>query len=55
MTAQKYGGSGLGLSITYNLIQMMGGSISVKSQEGQGTTFKVSLHLENLLRIMKQL
>lgn len=43
-TAQKYGGSGLGLSITYNLVQMMGGSIDVKSQLEKGTTFVVLLH-----------
>ncbi|MDD2971923.1 MAG: transporter substrate-binding domain-containing protein [Lachnospiraceae bacterium] len=45
-TAQKYGGSGLGLSITYNLIQMMGGSIDVISKQGEGSTFVVSLHFE---------
>jgi len=32
-------GSGLGLAITYNLVHMMGGVISVTSQEGQGTQF----------------
>ena len=32
-------GSGLGLAITYNLVHMMGGVISVTSQEGQGTKF----------------
>ena len=42
-TAQKYGGSGLGLSITYNLIHMMGGSIDVNSTQGEGSTFSVSL------------
>lgn len=43
MTAQKYGGSGLGLSITYNLVQMMGGSIEVESVQNEGTSFLVSL------------
>ena len=43
-TAKKYGGSGLGLSITYNLIQMMGGTIDVDSEQGRGTTFAVSLY-----------
>ncbi|MDD3220238.1 MAG: response regulator [Lachnospiraceae bacterium] len=42
-TARKYGGSGLGLSITNNLITMMRGSISVESEEGKGTTFTVHL------------
>ncbi len=39
-------GSGLGLSIVYNLIQLMGGSIDVQSEKGRGTTFTVSLPLE---------
>lgn len=42
-TAKKHGGSGLGLSITKNLIEMMSGSISFVSEKGKGTTFKVSL------------
>ena len=42
-TAQKHGGSGLGLSITKNLVEMMGGSIDCKSRKGEGTTFTVSL------------
>ena len=43
LIAQKYGGSGLGMSITKNLVSMMGGAIHVESQEGQGTTFTVEL------------
>lgn len=42
-TAQKHGGSGLGLSIAKNLVELMGGSISCQSQKGSGTTFTVSL------------
>ena len=42
-TAQKHGGSGLGLSIAKNLIEMMSGSISVESEKNVGTTFTVSL------------
>lgn len=40
---RKYQGSGLGLAITKSLIEKMGGTISFKSIEGQGTTFHFSL------------
>lgn len=39
-------GSGLGLSIALNLIKLMGGTISVKSGMGEGTTFTVKIPLE---------
>lgn len=42
-TAKKYGGSGLGLSITNNLVQMMGGHIDVASKQNEGTTFEVTM------------
>lgn len=42
-TAQKHGGSGLGLSIAKNLVEMMEGSISFVSKKDVGTTFKVSI------------
>lgn len=45
-TAQKYGGSGLGLSITKNLVELMQGSINVKSQKNVGTTFTVTVPYE---------
>lgn len=41
--AQKYGGTGLGMSITKNLVTLMNGTINVKSVEGSGTTFDVEL------------
>lgn len=46
MVAQKHGGSGLGLSIAKSLIDIMHGSVQVKSKLGQGTTFTVDLPLE---------
>lgn len=36
-------GSGLGLSITKSLVELMGGSISFESEKNQGTTFEVKL------------
>lgn len=42
-TTAKYGGTGLGMPITYNLVKLMGGTISVESEEGKGTTFTIEL------------
>lgn len=41
--ARKYGGTGLGMAITKNLVAIMDGTIEVESQEGAGTTFMVGL------------
>lgn len=41
--SQKYGGTGLGMAITYNLVNLLGGSIDVKSKLGEGSTFTVEL------------
>ena len=45
-TFNKYGGSGLGLSIVSNLVSLMNGSISLESNEGKGSTFSVTIPLE---------
>lgn len=42
-TAREHGGSGLGLTITKNLVEMMGGSVQVESSLGKGTAFTVDL------------
>ena len=42
-TTRKFGGTGLGLVISRNFCQMMGGDITVQSEEGQGTKFTMAL------------
>jgi len=44
-TSRKYGGTGLGLAITHQLANLMGGRIGVKSVEGVGSRFRVTLTL----------
>ncbi len=40
---RRFGGTGVGLALTYELIKMMHGHIWLESQEGQGSTFSVLL------------
>jgi signal transduction histidine kinase len=43
---KRYGGAGLGLYIVRRLLEMLGGSITVESEVGRGSTFRISLPLE---------
>ena len=43
----KVQGTGLGMSITQNIVHMMNGKILVESEEGKGSKFTITMHLKN--------
>ncbi len=50
-TTNRYGGSGLGMALTKNMVDLMGGSIHVQSTRGLGTTFTVCIPLRQAQHI----
>ena len=53
-TTNSYGGTGLGMAITKNIVEMMNGNIAVSSTQGVGTEFTVNVVLKNSERIHGQ-
>ena len=54
-STRSYGGTGLGLAICKSLVELMGGTIAVQSQLGQGCKFHFSLPLKRVTEDMSQI
>lgn len=50
-STRKYGGTGLGLWITRNLAELMGGAVHLRSEPGRGSAFFLEIPLDNEVKI----
>lgn len=54
LTAQKHGGSGLGLTISKHLVELMGGTIEIESRMNIGTKFVVNIPFKRVRKVKEE-